>query len=107
MAIIEQLNSLRIGLREKDPVGHILKEWIPQTSGELRENYDNFGYDEIGTLFRPHITFSRFTRRDLTIDTSKLPSVSNFSSTFTTLGLFEMGENGTCIHTAGIWKIGY
>ena len=104
--IVESLNPLRLGLRAKDPVGHTLSEWIPQLSGEQRENYDAFGYDEIGGLFRPHITFTRFTRRDLEVDTSILPPPEEFSGTFATLALFEMGENGTCVREVAAWKLG-
>lgn len=105
-AIITELNPLRSGLREKDPVGRTLVDYIPQTSGELRTNFDTFGYDEIGSFFRPHITFTRFTEYGHTTDLDILPSVEAFSTTFTTLALCEMGENGTCSRTVATWNLG-
>jgi hypothetical protein len=88
--IIATLNPLRTGLREKDPVGHVLAEWLPKLTGEARQNYDAYGYDEIGGLFRPHITLTRFKQRDFTVDVATLPAPTTLSTTFDTLGLYEM-----------------
>lgn len=98
--IIANVNALRTGMPEKDPVGHYLVEWLPKTSGEVRENLEKYGYDEIGTLFRPHITLTRFINHDqeLTEDyLMKLPLALELSGTFTTLAVYEMGDHGTCI----------
>lgn len=95
--VISALNPLRRGLRERDPVGRVLRKWLPTTTGEVRENLEQYGYDEIGSHFRPHITFSRFIRRDLRVDTADLPLLAAYDGVFPRLGLFEMGEHGTCI----------
>ncbi|MGH7203885.1 MAG: hypothetical protein ACREHC_05570 [Candidatus Levyibacteriota bacterium] len=95
--LIAAVNPLREGLRIKDPVGHLLADWLPKQTGELRENLEHYGYDEIGNFFRPHITFTRFIKRDTRVALSTLPLVKTFDGNFTELGLFEMGENGTCI----------
>jgi hypothetical protein len=94
--IIAGFNPLRTGLRHADPVGRVLAEWLPATTGETRSNLDSYGYDEIGGLFRPHVTFTRFRRRDLLVDLASLPPLEQFSGTFGRLGLYEMGEHGTC-----------
>jgi len=95
--IITAINPLREGLRTKDPVGHILTDWLSKQEGEIRDNLEQYGYDEIGELFRPHITFTRFITRDTHVKISTLPLAKEFNGSFTKLGLFEMGENGTCI----------
>ena len=94
--VVAAFNPLRSGMRERDPVGRVLREWQPTTTGEVRTNLERYGYDEIGGHFRPHITFTRFRLRDLSIDTGALPPPAAFSGIFPTLGLFEMGEHGTC-----------
>lgn len=105
-AIITALAPLRSGLREKDPVGRTLAGYIPTTTGELRDNFDTYGYDEIGSFFRPHITFTRFSRYDHQTDLAALPPVQTFSCTFAILALCEMGENGTCSHVVASWNLG-
>ncbi|MGI8420583.1 MAG: DUF1045 domain-containing protein [Candidatus Levyibacteriota bacterium] len=95
--LIAVINPLREGLRIKDPVGHILAKWLPKQTGELRNNLERYGYDEVGNFFRPHITFTRFIKRDTSVILSQLPPVEEFNGVFTQLGLFEMGEHGTCI----------
>jgi 2'-5' RNA ligase len=103
--IVTALNPIRDGIRQKDPVGHVLQDWIPQTSGEIRENFDAFGYDEIGNFFRPHITLTRFKQRNFQVANSLLPPLNVFNGVFTTLGLFEMGQNGTCIRKIEQWEL--
>lgn len=104
--IIEGLNPLRTGLRVKDPVGHVLEDWLPQTSGEARTNLETWGYDEIGGLFRPHITFTRFKKRNRQIDVTLLPPLGELNCTFPTLAIYEMGENGTCIKPVVSFQLG-
>jgi len=98
--VVAGLNPVRVGLRETDPVGRRLHDWLPTTIGEVRANLERYGYDEIGRLFRPHIAFTRFLQRDLRIDLGTLPSPLAFSGEFSHLGLYEMGEHGTC--TSGV-----
>jgi hypothetical protein len=94
--VVSALNPLRCGLRPRDPVGRVLAEWLPTTTGEVRGNLERYGYDEIGGQFRPHITFTRFTERNLRIDVGGLPPLTEFTGLFPRLGLFEMAEHGTC-----------
>jgi hypothetical protein len=90
MTVVEAINPLRDGMREKD------KARMLTTSGKARENLEKYGYRGIGDLFRPHITFTRFADNE-PIDTSTLPQPNEFSGQFVKLGLFEMGDNGTCV----------
>lgn len=90
MSVVEAINPIRDGMREKDKVRMLTM------TGAARENLEKYGYRGVGELFRPHLTFTRFTNSQL-IDTSPLPDPSEFSGQFVKLGLFEMGDNGTCV----------
>jgi hypothetical protein len=90
MMVVNTINPFRDGMREKD------KARLPETTGLVRENLEKYGYRGVGELFRPHMTLARFANNK-EIDTSILPDVSEFSGQFVKLGLFEMGDNGTCI----------
>lgn len=104
--VVAALNPLRVGLREADPVGHRISDWLPTTTGETRHNLETYGYDEIGGLFRPHITFTRFVQRGRRVDLGALPPVAGFSGTFSRLGLYEMGEHGTCTRAVADVELG-
>lgn len=89
MACIETFNPLRAGMRESD----IHK--LPDASGLKRDYLLKYAYSSIGEFFNPHITLTRFLP-DIQPDTSLLPNPKAFDGVFTKLGLFELGENGTC-----------
>lgn len=99
MAVIEAINPIRDGMREKD------KARMLAATGKVRENLEKYGYRGVGELFRPHLTFTRFTDSQ-SIDTRDLPNPSEFSGQFTKLGLFEMGDNGTCVRKIGEFEFG-
>ncbi len=82
-------NPLRDGLRKKD------EERIKTADGVELENLQKYGYRSVGTEFAPHITFTRLLdgEDEITIDTE----LSTFSGAFESIGLFEMGDNGTCV----------
>jgi hypothetical protein len=88
--VVEGINPLRDGMMAKD----LLK---PQDAdGLMLENLQKYGFAPIGKLFRPHITLTRL--KDSNADVlSLLPDVGTFNGTFDRLGIFEMGDNGTCI----------
>ncbi|NRQ40567.1 hypothetical protein HII36_53490 [Nonomuraea sp. NN258] len=94
--LIDALNPLRTGLRRLDPVGRILAEHRLTAPPVARANLDRYGYDEIGELFRPHITLTRTRRRDERFDPAVLPAPESFTGTYRTLALCTMGEHGTC-----------
>lgn len=88
--VIAALNPVRDGMREKD------KARMLEATGLALDNFKNYGYKYVGELFRPHITFTRFSQEQA--DAEKLlPDLSDFDGTFTRIGLFEMGDNGTCV----------
>lgn len=88
--VVDTFNSLRSGMRESD------KLKMADATGLKLKNLQTYGYPAIGELFRPHITLTRFpleTDPDLTV----LDPPELFDGEFTRIGLFEMGQNGTCI----------
>lgn len=99
MTVVEAINPIRDGLREND------KARLLTTTGKVRENLEKYGYRGVGELFRPHMTFTRFADGQA-IDTSVLPRPSEFSGQFIKLGLFEMGDNGTCIRKIADFNLG-
>lgn len=90
MQVVELFNTLRAGMREKDKIK------MADATGLALENLQNYGYPAIGELFRPHITLTKFPI-EIEPDLTVLPPATVFDGSFTHLGLFEMGSNGTCI----------
>lgn len=88
--VVAMLNPIRDGMLEKN------KARMLEATGLALENFQNYGYKNVGELFRPHITFTRFGSEQPTAQ-ELLPELATFNGTFTKLGLFEMGDNGTCV----------
>lgn len=88
--VVSALNPIRDGMRVKD------EKRMTEATGMKLENFKKYGWDSIGELYRPHLTFTRFTQYQ-NIDDLQLPPVSEFSGTFPAIGLCEMGANGTCV----------
>lgn len=90
MSVIEAINPVRAGMRDKD----IAK--MEDATGVKLENLKTYGFPSIGELFRPHMTLSRLQEyKPDAVDS--LPELAEFDGTFDRLGLFEMGDNGTCV----------
>lgn len=89
--VIEAVNPIRAGMRESD----VRK--MQDAEGLKLENLQKYGYPAIGDLFRPHITLTRLKEHNPNVLELLPQDVSTFSGVFDRLGLFEMGENGTCI----------
>lgn len=100
MDVITAINPIRDDMREKDKVR------ILTAIGKVRDNLEEYGYRGVGELFRPHMTLSRFADVQMSIDTNKLPAPSEFSGQFVKLGLFEMGDNGTCVRKIAECNLG-
>ena len=99
MDVVHALNPIRDGLRQKDI------DRLPEAVGLERENIVTYGYRSIGKKFAPHITITRFAgRKD--IDLTALPDISTFKATFSKIGIFEMGENGTCVRKIAEFNFG-
>lgn len=88
--IVAALNPVRDGMRAKDV------ERMKNATGQALANYQRYGWNTVGELYRPHLTLTRFTAAQNEAELS-LPDVAEFSGTFSRLGLFEMGDNGTCV----------
>lgn len=94
--VLERLNPLRDGMRDKD------RARLEEATGETKKNLLNFGYRSVGNLFLPHVTFTRFTE-DTEHVVKTFPSKEEFDGNFVSLGIFEMGDNGTCITMITSW----
>jgi len=88
--VVTTLNPIRDGMRARDV------ERMKEATGLALENFKNYGWNTIGELYRPHLTITRFLE-DQDVSSLSLPPVQEFSGVFTKLGLFEMGDNGTCV----------
>jgi hypothetical protein len=86
--VIDAINPLRDGMREHDIAR------LPDATGLMLENYQKYGWNSVGELYRPHLTLTRFSNQE--DEPAKLPAFAEFSGPYNRLGLFEMGENGTC-----------
>ena len=89
MAVINVVNPLRDGMREKD------RARLATATGVVRKNLEVYGYRGVGELFRPHLSLTRFAD-GTPINTKPLPRPSDFSGSFDRLAICEMGDNGTC-----------
>lgn len=87
----EAVNPIRAGMRESD-----VKK-MQDAEGLKLVNLQKYGYPAVGDLFRPHITLTRLKEHNPKVLELLPQDVSTFSGVFDRLGLFEMGENGTCI----------
>lgn len=94
--VIAALAPLRTGLRRLDPVGRVLADHRLTAPPPARDNLDRYGYDEVGDLFRPHVTITRFRERGRRAEDGTLPPAESFTATYDTLALCVMGEHGTC-----------
>ncbi|WP_431899918.1 DUF1045 domain-containing protein [Nonomuraea sp. bgisy101] len=94
--VVAAMNPLRTGPRQRDPVGRALADLLLTASSVARANLDRYGYDEVGELFRPHITVTRFQHRDQRPGPALLPPAKVFTAAYRTLALCVMGEHGTC-----------
>jgi hypothetical protein len=96
--VVEVLNPIRDGLREKEATR------IASTTGDYRKNLERYGYRYIGDRFSPHLTFTRFTKNQKQV-LDLMPRKETWDGVYPTLGLFEMGDNGTCIHKVKTWNL--
>lgn len=88
--VVQAINPLRDGLRPEKAVQ------LAAATGLAQHNLEHYGDHRIGELFRPHLTFTRFTNRQ-PIPLEDMGAPTAFSGQFTKLALFEMGPHGTCI----------
>ncbi|MET9342126.1 hypothetical protein ACWDLG_40870 [Nonomuraea sp. NPDC003727] len=94
--ILATVAPLRTGWRRRDPVGRVLADYRRTAPAAARDNLERYGYDEVGALFRPHITLTRFQKPGQGVAPALLPPARSFTAAFDTLALCVMGEHGTC-----------
>lgn len=87
--VIEKINPLRDGLRTKD------EESIGSATGIVLENLQKYGYRGVGKEFVPHVTFARFINKDARVKIAK--NIHEFDGIFASIGMFELGDYGTCV----------
>lgn len=98
MDVVEVLNPIRDCLRDKD------KERLPTATEEEKNAILKYGYRSVGKLFEPHLTFTRF--KDPQPDAkNSLPDMKKFDGRFLEMGIYEMGDNGTCVHEIKKWQL--
>lgn len=98
--VVEVINPIRDGMRLKDA------KRLEGAEGKERENLEKYGYRSIGELFDPHITLTR-SKLTEAINLQHLEThLSKFNGYFTKLGLFEMGDNGTCVRKIAEFELG-
>jgi len=98
MSVIHAINPLRDGLLDHD------RSSLSELTGLALENVQTYGYKYVGKLARPHMTFTRFVDENAK-HVGTLPDVHAFSGSFPKLGLFALGENGTCIRKLAEWQL--
>ena len=87
--VIKNINPLRSGLREKD------KKTIGTATSSQLENLQKWGYRNTGDEFTPHVTLARFNDKDIQVKIDI--NLQEFDDQFTSIGMFEMGDYGTCV----------
>lgn len=97
--VIEAVNPILAGMRESD----VRK--MQDAEGLKLENLKRYGYPAVGDLFRPHITLTRLKEHNPKVLDLLPQDISTFSGVFDRLGLFEMGDNGTCIRKIAEFKL--
>lgn len=91
--VVEAISPLREGrLREK----YTNDEYRAKLSAEQLHNIDTLGYPAILNLFDPHITIIRFDEVEVAERLMEELSWDIEDMTIETIGVFTMGENGTC-----------
>ena len=87
--VLEAINPLRDGLRKND------EERLKTSTGIELDNLQKYGYRSVGSKFSPHLTLTRFIEEDTKSSVSA--DLDKFDGIFVSIGLFEMGDNGTCV----------
>lgn len=101
--IVKNLNPLREGhLREKYHTDTYRAEQTP----EQLHNIDTYGYPAIFNLFNPHLTIIRF--EDVSVANRLIRDLEweTTSMLIGTLGVYNMGKNGTCTKLLRQFQLG-
>lgn len=96
--VVADVAQLRDGMRAGD------ERRFATASGVALKNLQRFGYLKLGSLFFPHLTFTRLKDEMAPTPDVELPHHTTFSGRFDRLGLFRTGENGTCLEPVGVFR---
>ncbi|MBN2016190.1 2'-5' RNA ligase family protein [Candidatus Dojkabacteria bacterium] len=91
--IVRELSPLREGhLRPKykDP------KYLSTLTKEHVENIKNYGYPRVMKLYRPHLSFIRFEDEDVAKKIAEKINWNIHEFTVEEVGVYTMGEHGTC-----------
>ncbi|MBP6889435.1 MAG: hypothetical protein KBC83_03695 [Candidatus Moranbacteria bacterium] len=72
-------------------------------SKEQQESLEQYGWKAAEDLFDPHLTFSRLVQPNPEVVSELKPQ--NFSFVSDLVGLFELGEHGTCTRCLAIFEL--
>lgn len=100
--IIEVFNGFRRGhLRDK----YKDEEYLSKLSIGEQQNIEVYGYPLVLDFFRPHLTITRFV--DESLNTKIKGEIESSLHPFQVdeIGIFEMGENGTCVNLVRKFKL--
>ncbi len=104
--VIAAVEPLRRGrLRATDPAGDMLAEVVRRLERDAPDDarlrqLRRYGYDEISDRFHPHVTLA-WPVNGWRASWDGLPEPAAFSAALSDLGVFEMGDYGTCVRRLG------
>jgi hypothetical protein len=90
ISVVAAFTPLRVGTHDA------YLRHLQAVSPEARANIEQYGYPNIGSLFRPHLTFTRLANNGA-VSLENMPSPAVFSGSYERLGVFELGPHGTCV----------
>lgn len=88
--IIKSLSPLREGLKNNDDLNN-----INIYNKTQQQNINLYGYRSIGSMYFPHLTFTKYKEIQDESILLKIPS-EDFSFVANKIGLFYQGDYGTC-----------
>ncbi len=97
-AVLQAANPHRDGLRQES------EAYLQTATGQTQKNLEAFGYESVGELFIPHLTFTRFSNH-LPIPLEDMGAATAFSGTFISLAIYELGPEGTCLHKIAEFRL--
>ena len=104
--VLDALNPLRGDrLPMRDPSGATIANLL-HADEPLGANIRDYGYAEVGPLFRPHDTLSWIKLDSTTdVDMSSLPDPQSLPGEYNAIGIFALGPHGTCPQLLAEYKL--
>lgn len=97
-AVVGEIAPLRDGMPPKD------RARLATLPDKQKKSLEQFGWRFAGDLYQAHISITKFNYKQ-NINSLKLPDTASFAGQFDILGLFEVGENGTCTRQVAEFKL--